>query len=1745
MADDQLSELRNKRGQIKSKLTRFRTYLEGINKNNVNIEVITELEVRLEKVLPLYDEFNDIQGQIDSLQDSIDNEVDIFENSYFKLVSLAHTLCNEFKCTANSDYRSVNNDLNQGSGDSSKGHGVKSLVRLPPIKLPTFSGQYDSWLEFKDCFLALVHNNNALTDIQRFYYLRSSLECDAQQVIKSIEVSSDNYQIAWQMLQERYENKKLIIHNHLKAIFDHPVIIKESHLELRNLFDNITKHLRSLNSLGIQTDTWDSIIIFIICLKFDSITKRDWECFKCEQELPTIKDISNFLKQKCEMLEKLDMCSEVTNKGKVRGNSSRTFATLHENNKIKCYYCQKEHPIYRCEAFLKLNVHDRINAVKRLKLCLNCLRDSHPTWKCKLQKCIKCHKLHNSLLHLGLNKENNNQSQSTTATNNPQRMEQDCQNIEREVGVEHSTAFHASQTGGGVANNTDFSTVLLSTVLVRLINENKSIICRALLDSGSQSNFITEKVCKHLNLQCTKVNHIVKGVGDALAQISNEVKIKINSCNGPFKTETNCLVIPRITGKIPIKTFDRSIFKFPQGIKLADPNFNCSDNIDLLLGSNIFWSVLLSGHHNVGPNMPVLQNTEFGWVIAGNLYLNNLNSRAESSSFLNINNNHDSVNKTLERFWEIEELGPKKLYFSEEEKYCENYFKETVKKDSTNRYIVKIPFKDSINELGDSKTMALHRFNLLEKRLSKNNELKLQYTDFMSEYINLGHMSEVNAENEDGYFLPHHAVIKQASLTTKCRVVFDGSARSSSGLSLNDVQYIGPSLQQDIFFILIRFRMFKFVLNADITKMYRQILIDKEQRKFQKILWRSDPQQELKCYELNTVTYGTASAPYLAVRTLLQVADDNETQYPLIAKILRRDFYMDDLLTSSDDISEIVNVQQDISKILASSGFELRKWLCNDQNVIQHFKINEELNAAFLSIGEQNKTLGIYWDAQHDFISYKINIDSSIQTSQWNKRSILSMICQIYDPLGLLGPIVVNAKLIMQDLWKRKLDWDQELPMDVSVVWSKFYSCLWELNKLKIPRHASFFNCVIIELHGFSDASMRAYGCCVFIRCLTSSGQYIANLLCAKSRVAPIKIVSLPRLELCGAVLLANLMGKITEFLDIQFSGVYYWTDSTICLYWIKAEPSRWKLFVANRVQEIQNLTNVDCWRHVRSEQNPADLLSRGILVDNFITNNLWWFGPEWLLKNNSEWDTPEVEQLQNIPEEKSLACVNIYNNNNSLINELLNRFSSFKMFLKVFGYILQFISNCKVKKSERKCGVLKVSDIEQVLNKTIESVQKECFPHEYSSLKNKNNISNKSKILSLNPFIHNGLLRVGGRLKNSNIPFSSKHQIILPNNHILTKRILRDEHERLLHCGVQQLIFSIRQKYWPIMARNCCKYIINQCIRCYRAKPKAQQYLMGDLPDIRVNSFSIFENVGTDYGGPFLLKDRKTRGAKLTKAYICLFVCMCTKAVHIELVSELTSDAFLASLKRFISRRGKPNNIYSDNGSNYLGANNEINAIYNFLKDNSDVISQGLLFDKVKWHFIPSNSPTFGGLWEAGIKSIKSHLKRVLGNRSLTFEEFSTLLTQIEGILNSRPLCPMSSDPDDNTALTPSHFLIGRTLTVLPEYDLQNIAENRLDKWQRIQILVQQLWGRWQLEYLNELQMRQKWKTRCQLKLKVGSMVLVKDDKCPPLQWPLGRVTSMHPGPDGITRVVTVKVRGSELKRALSRICILPVEED
>ncbi|XP_018378595.1 PREDICTED: uncharacterized protein LOC108771166 [Trachymyrmex cornetzi] len=755
-------------------------------------------------------------------------------------------------------------------------------------------------------------------------------------------------------------------------------------------------------------------------------------------------------------------------------------------------------------------------------------------------------------------------------------------------------------------------------------------------------------------------------------------------------------------------------------------------------------------------------------------------------------------------------------------------------------------------------------------------------------------------------------------------------------------------------------------------------------------------------------------------------------------------------------------------------------------------------------------------------------------TERLTKRNVLAAVAQIFDPLGLLGPVVLYAKKIMQDVWRAGIHWDESVSECIYTEWLEFTRQLDLIEQITFPRKLLVDDCREVQIHGFCDASNIGYGACLYVRSKEGCGSTISNILCAKSQVAPLKTITLPRLELCGASLLAQLYREIRSTLNIVPSKTVFWSDSTIVLHWLKTPPHSLKTFVANRVTQIQELTSAGEWRHVRSGDNPADAVSRGQLPHAFIRNSIWFAGPSWLVGDESEWPN-EMTRAIEVPELKRNICLQAIATDVGL----LERFSSYSKLIRVTAYC------CRFRPTNNYTGSLCAKEIEESETRILKMLQVATLLNEIEALKG-DGLKKRNQLSGLSPFLdQSGVMRVGGRIQKAELMFSRKHPILLPNRHHLTDCIIREIHENNYHTGIQNTLHFLRQRFWLLDGRNQVRKIVRACSRCSRFNAKAIEYKMGNLPPVRVRQAVPFSNTGIDFCGPFFIKEKKYRNRARIKAYVCVFVCMAVKAVHLEVVSDLSSEGFIAALRRFVARRGLPDHIFSDNGTNFVGANNQLKELFVMLNsdEHKTSINKFASERRITWHFIPPVAPHFGGLWESIVKLFKHHFKRVVGDSLFTFEELNTFTAEVEGILNSRPITSLSSDPNDMVVLTPAHYLIGRPLISLPENDLSVVPVNRLYTWKHITKVRQDFWTRWHTEYLNEFQKRTKW-VKDGSKIEIGTVVLIKDKNLPCMQWALGRIIQLHPGEDGIAQVATIKTASGEIKRSTTSLCPLLMEQ-
>ncbi|XP_054272649.1 uncharacterized protein LOC128992929 [Macrosteles quadrilineatus] len=1291
------------------------------------------------------------------------------------------------------------------------------------------------------------------------------------------------------------------------------------------------------------------------------------------------------------------------------------------------------------------------------------------------------------------------------------------------------------------------SNILLGTVVAEIKDASGRFQpIRLVIDSGSQHSFITHKCLTKLGLSTTPYPKKISAIGQTIfdgAKGKALCHLKPKNQETPI-LKTEAVVINNITSYLPNFTMPSNLWSEYTKFELADPKFWEPGPIEFLLGSDLFPDVWLGSSITLHENQPKLFASVFGYIAIGRV-LDCQSSTSMNASFFTLAYDKDDIHNQLQRFWELEEPASIPVKENPEDLACEKHFTETHYRLESGQYVVRLPFKSEPKHLGDSERNSLKRLYSLETKLTKNSLLKSEYCNFMKEYLELEHMSPTSSTSK--YVIPHHSVTKEDRSQIKLRVVFDASSLTDSNTSLNNHLMIGPKLQQDIKGILTRFRMYPVVFVADIIKMYRQILVHPSDRVYQHIFWRFDPSEAIQKYELNTVTYGTTSAPFLALRVMKQLATDEGTDYPHAAKAILQDMYVDDLVTGASTVDEALKLKDEVINLLHKGHFGLSKWASNSQEILNAINPSKHIKQINLSSSEDSnvKILGLQWNPSSDTFAYQIEQFTPVFT----KRAILSAVAKIFDPLGFVSPVIMIAKSIIQSLWKLKLGWDSEIPTNLKTLWNDLTTQLENLQHLSIPRFVTSDKQYKLQIVGFADASEKGYCAALYLRVI--SDKIITNLLTAKTKLAPIKTLSIPRLELCGAYLLATIfhsvMETLSQFASNQFQKPIFFTDSSIVLGWLNTPTYKLKVFVANRVAHISEHTPVSSWRHIKSEENPSDHGSRGLLPDKLTNCDLWWHGPKWMNMPEDKWPESTVQfQQQPLPEVKAEPQVLVSNSTEPELIKMMENYSSYYKLLRVISWIRRFIYNCQAKlhSTSRLKGPLQPKEIQESLLSCIKKIQSHFF-----SIDGDRRCATAvlNKFHKLTPFFDKlGILRVGGRLNNAAIPEDQRHPILLPKCHF-TLLLVDYYHKIYLHPGPNLLQALIQLRFWIPSLRNIVRQRTFKCLRCFKLKAETFSPMMADLPSQRVNVSRAFLHVGVDFAGPLTMRESLRRKATTAKTYICVFVCMATKALHLELVTALSTDAFMAAFRRFISRRGLPEQVYSDCGTNFRGAANRLRELgiwYSNQTTQEEILQQTTKLD-VKWNFNPPYSPHFGGLWESAVKSTKTHLRKIAGETALTYEEWSTLLTQVEAVLNSRPLCPLSASPEETNFLSPGHFLVGCPLVAPPEPSLLDLRENVLTRWQLVHKMVQHFWKRWQVEYLNILQARGKW-TRSSTNPKIGDLVLLKDQNVPILQWPLGRIIKTHPGSDGIVRVMTVKTSDSEFQRpAVKLVPLLSINSD
>ena len=1070
-------------------------------------------------------------------------------------------------------------------------------------------------------------------------------------------------------------------------------------------------------------------------------------------------------------------------------------------------------------------------------------------------------------------------------------------------------------------------------------------------------------------------------------------------------------------------------------------------------------------------------------------------------------------------------------YISQEDLRFLSIMGKYIKLKKDGHYEMPLPFKKERPNLQDNKLCAIHRLRCLERKLKRNEQYYKDYNTFMEETITRGDAERVPDEEiskTPAWYIPHHGVYHPQK-PGKIRVVFDCSAKFQD-TSLNDHLLTGPELTNTLVGVLCRFRRGPVAIMCDIERMFHQFHVKAEDQDYLRFLWWEDGNLEVQpsIYRMTVHLFGAASSPGCANYGLKHLAAEGHGRFSEdTIKFIQRNFYVDDGLTSVTTETQAIKLVKEARELCSTGNLRLHKFISNSKEVLASIPKGECAGSGKsldMALGELHieRALGVQWCVASDEFQFRVVIKENPLT----RRGVLSTVASVYDPLGFVAPFILVGKQILQQMCRDKLHWDDYLPDELRPLWEFWLQDLKNLASVKIQRcyAPSSFKVQHYELHHFSDASVSGYGECSYLRAVSASGAIHCSLVMGKARVAPTKVTTIPRLELSAAVVAVRISDVLKKELDVECQQELFWTDSKVVLGYINNEARRFHVFVANRVERIKQSTESAQWRYVASEDNPADHASRGLTAQQLLVSN-WFTGPDFLWQK--ELPSGEVKVGEIVSSDPELKKAQVHDTQANEVKSLLDhfhKFSDWSRVVKAFARLKRFAKEIKGLKP-RSCEATSLEERRDAELTIIRMVQEATLSQEIKGLQHHKEIQTKDKLNKLSPFLDDqGILRVGGRLTHAALHPHVKHPAILPKDSHLSTLLVKHYHERVHHQGRGMTMNELRSNgIWILGCSKAVSSHIYKCTKCRKFRRGTEQQKMADLPEERTEATSPFTYCGMDCFGPFYVKE----GRKELKRYGLLFTCMCSRAIHIEMLDDLTTDAFINALRSFIAIRGSVRQIRCDQGTNFVGARRELGEALKEM-DQRELKELGCEF--------LMNTPAsshMGGVWERQIRTIRSVLTSILEHsaKQLDCSSLRTFLYEVMAVVNSRPLTTDHlNDSSSPEPLTPNHILTMKSSVILPppgRFEREDLYLRK--RWRRVQLLSNIFWARWKKEYLLNLQQRQKW-IKDRRNAKVNDVVILQDNTLPRGQWKLARVVEVYPGRDGRVRRLKLLISDSTL---------------
>lgn len=1467
------------------------------------------------------------------------------------------------------------------------------------------------------------------------------------------------------------------------------------------------------------------------------------------------------------------------------GGASQDSTSVKKTEPDKeCPIHNRPHPLTKCRGFRGKHLDERKTYLKENSICFRCCASiKHIAKDCKTAlKCKECESdQHTSAMHPGPAPWSPHGQTGHSPGNDQSREQGGEQSGEREAATPVVTS-KCTEICGDAPQPRSCSKICLVKVS-HTDNPSNSHRVYAVLDDQSNRSLVKSEFFSLLGINSGASPYTLKTCSGRVETAGRKAtNIMVESLNGKIKvtlpTLLECEYLPGDRSEIPTPECAQY---FPHLRPVADkiPALDHSAPILLLLGRDVLSLHKVREQRNGPHNSPYAQRLDLGWVIVGELCLGGAHKTQEVNAYKThvLQNGRPSIFKPCTNSIHVKERLSEPIQCSLQfltrsvdavPETCrdglgESVFQRTpadnkpamsvddseflrimdkeVYMDIENHWVAPLPFHSPRKRLPCNREQAAQRLQSLQRSFRKKPDMKQHFFDFMQKVID-NHQAEPAPPLQLGqecWYLPTFGVYHPQK-PGKIRVVFDSSAEYK-GISLNDVLLSGPNLNNTLIGVLLRFRREQIAATADIEQMFYGFKVREDHRHFLRFLWHkdNDPDKDTIDYWMTVHVFGNSPSPAVATYGLRRAAEQGELEYGSDAKeFVFRNFYVDDGLTSLAKEDEVIDLLQRTKALLAESNLNLHKIASNSPRVMEAFPVEERASdLKDLDLGADplplQRSLGLNWVLQTDSFTFRVSRD----IKPFTRRGMLSTINSLYDPLGFASPITVQGKALVRDISSEQYEWDTPLPPEKEAHWRAWINSLADLEQLCISRSylpTSMSCCNRAELCVFADASTLAIAAVAYLRALDSQGRWHVGFVMGKSKLAPYPMHTIPRLELCAAVLAVELAEVIQSEIDIELQAVRFFTDSRIVLGYIHNSSRRFYTYVANRVARIRGSTEPEQWQYILTDQNPADQGTRPLPAAQ-LSSSSWLLGPQFLRQSATEQDEEaETFELVDADTDKEVrpqaTCLLTKVTEQPLGSKRFERFSSWKSLVRGMALLVHVAfksfsgessDGCK---GWHQCSQLLATERSQAKTRIFKAVQEEVYKEELKCLTQGSTVHCQSSFAKLDPFIdENGLIRVGGRIRRADLGDQEKHPLILPAGHHVTTLLVRHYHDKVAHQGRHFTEGALRTAgVWIVGGRKLISSILFKCVTCRKLRGRIEVQKMSDLPADRLATDPPFTHVGLDVFGPWTVTTRRTRGgAAESKRWAVIFACLSTRAVHLEVIESMSTSSFINAMRRFLSIRGPVKHLRSDRGTNFIGACRELQ-----INTDDPEIKNYLQEQGCTWTFNAPHSSHMGGAWERLIGVARRILDGLLakdGATRLSHEVLTTLMAEVMAIMNARPLIPVSNDAEVPEILSPATLLTQKASVSpapLGDFDLDHLSQVQ---WRQVQCLADSFWKRWRSEYLATLQPRRKW-TSEKSSLQEGDIVLIKDSQAKRNMWPLGRIVKANPSSDNKVRKVTVK---------------------